>query len=105
MMQMIFLKDMMGFIVAIVAMGCFTGMVVTWLKVRSGKQLRTPQMMARLDEIAARLGELDHAIDTIAVEVERISEGQRFVARVLADRTAPAQLPEKLRSPGSTTPH
>ena len=45
------------------------------------------------DVIAPRLDRLEQAVDAIAIEVERISEGQRFVTRVLAERpmSAPAQ--------------
>jgi hypothetical protein len=32
---------------------------------------------------------MEQAIDSIAVEVERISEGQRFTTKLLAERTAP----------------
>ena len=38
------------------------------------------------DTVSPRLDRLEHAIDAIAIEVERISEGQRFVTRVLAER-------------------
>jgi hypothetical protein len=31
---------------------------------------------------------MEQAIDSIAVEVERISEGQRFTTRLLSDRIA-----------------
>jgi hypothetical protein len=95
---------MMSSIVGITALGCLTAVLITWLKSRGAKQLRVPELNGRLDEIAARLGELDHAIDTMAVEVERISEGQRFVSRVLAERQAAPVLPDRSRS-GSTTPH
>ena len=46
-------------------------------------------------EVSARLERMEQAIDSIAVEVERISEGQRFTTKLLAERTgaAPA-LPE-----------
>lgn len=37
-----------------------------------------------------RLEQLQHAVDTIAIEVERISEGQRFVTKLLSDRERPA---------------
>ena len=39
-------------------------------------------------EVSQRLERMEHAIDTIAVEVERISEGQRFVTKLLAERPA-----------------
>jgi hypothetical protein len=45
------------------------------------------------DRIAPRLDRLEHAVDAIAIEVERISESQRFVAKVLAERPAPIQSP------------
>jgi hypothetical protein len=37
-------------------------------------------------ESAARLERMEQAIEAIAVEVERISEGQRFTTRLLAER-------------------
>jgi hypothetical protein len=37
-------------------------------------------------ETDQRLERIEHAIDAMAVEVERISEGQRFVTKLLADR-------------------
>lgn len=38
-------------------------------------------------EIRDRLQAIEQAVDAIAVEVERISEAQRFTTRLLADRT------------------
>jgi hypothetical protein len=37
-------------------------------------------------DITVRLERMEQAIDSIAVEVERISEGQRFTTKLLADR-------------------
>jgi hypothetical protein len=37
-------------------------------------------------EVAARMERMEQAIESIAIEVERISEGQRFLTKVLADR-------------------
>ncbi len=42
---------------------------------------------ASLAGIEQRLARIESAIDTMAVEVERISEGQRFTAKLLAGRT------------------
>jgi hypothetical protein len=45
-----------------------------------------------MDDVSAqRLERLEHAVDAIAIEVERISEGQRFVTKVLAERPAAQQ--------------
>lgn len=41
-------------------------------------------------EVMDRLTRLDHAVDSIAVEVERIGEGQRFMTRVLAEKAPSA---------------
>ena len=35
----------------------------------------------------ARLDRIEHAVEAIAVEVERISEGQRFTTKLLAERS------------------
>jgi len=43
-------------------------------------------------EVMDRLTRLDHAVDAIAVEVERIGEGQRFMTRVLAEKPSAAAL-------------
>ena len=37
-----------------------------------------------------RMARLEQAVDAIAIEIERISEGQRFVTRVLTEGSAPA---------------
>ena len=42
-------------------------------------------------EVMDRLTRLDHAVDSIAVEVERIGEGQLFMTRVLAEKGSGAQ--------------
>jgi len=42
--------------------------------------------------VEARLQRIEEAVDTIAVEIERMGEGQRFVTKLLAERAG--QLPE-----------
>ena len=41
-------------------------------------------------ESTQRMERLEQAVDAIAIEVERISEGQRFVTRLLTEGSAPA---------------
>jgi hypothetical protein len=43
-------------------------------------------------EVSARLERMEQAIDSIAIEVERISEGQRFTTKLLTEKSA-ASLP------------
>jgi hypothetical protein len=38
------------------------------------------------NDVAARLERMEQAIDAIAVEVERIAEGQRYTSKLLAER-------------------
>ncbi|QJR36120.1 hypothetical protein [Gemmatimonas groenlandica] len=38
-------------------------------------------------EVSQRLAAIEQAVDSVAVEVERISEGQRFTTKLLSDRT------------------
>lgn len=42
-------------------------------------------------EEAARMEQLQRAVDVIAVEVERISEGQRYVSKLLSEKPAIAE--------------
>ena len=44
-------------------------------------------------DVSARLERMEQAIDAIAVEVERISEGQRFTTKLLSERQASDALP------------
>jgi hypothetical protein len=50
-------------------------------------------------EVTDRLERMEQAIDSIAIEVERISEGQRFTTRLLSEATAAGTLPSGPRQP------
>lgn len=41
-------------------------------------------------DVTSRLERMEQAIDSIAIEVERISEGQRFTTKLLSERASPA---------------
>jgi predicted TPR repeat methyltransferase len=98
------LRDIFAFVIGVVAIGCFTGVLTTWIKYRT-KRVVNADVSTRLGEIADRLGKLDNAVDSMAVEVERISEGQRFVTKLLAERGTAAALPDGARAGGSTPRH
>lgn len=57
---------------------------------RLGSRRQTP-----LSADPARLERLEHAIDAIAIETERISEGQRFTVSLLSERL-PVRADERL---------
>ena len=37
-------------------------------------------------EVVSRLERIEHAVEAVAIEVERISEGQRFTTKLLSER-------------------
>jgi hypothetical protein len=86
---------MSPFVIPIVAIVAGTTMALLFPLVRAyarrleleGQQPRVPQ------ELADRLRHMEQAIDAIAVEVERIAEGQRFTTRLLSERSQGAALP------------
>jgi hypothetical protein len=49
---------------------------------------RAPNPAPVPSDVTMRLDRIEHAVDTIAIEIERISEGQRFVTKVMAGRPA-----------------
>ena len=50
-------------------------------------------------DLTQRLGSIERAVDAIAIEVERISEGQRFVTKIFADRPAQGSNAESSAAP------
>ena len=74
-------------------------LVSAWAKKLENESKR-PALPA---EVANRLERMEQSIDAIAVEVERISEGQRFTTKLLAEvRDTPA-LGIPARAKDSTT--
>ena len=104
-MEKAILEDVLTFVGIVVAMGCFTGILVTWMKTRRGRALASPELMHRLDEIADRVNRIETAVDATAIEVERISEGQRFTTRLLAERAGATALADQSQVGGSVNRH
>jgi hypothetical protein len=53
-----------------------------------------------LNELHQRLEQLQQTVDSVAVEVERISEGQRFTTKLLAGRQDAEGVPVERRPAG-----
>ena len=72
--------------------------------VRNGPRPVVPDL-----EHSPRLQRIEQAIESIALEVERIGEAQRFTTKVLAEREPVAgripSAPAGRREPGVVTPH
>jgi hypothetical protein len=100
----------------------FVGGLSAWLGASFGARRGVRKAFRSEVEIPSivtevRYDELARSIDTIALEVERISEAQRYVAKLLAERanatpiTPTVQMPAvtaptiPVREPGVTTPH
>jgi hypothetical protein len=66
--------------IAVVAVGT---PLVRALARRWDREGGTPRIPA---EVSARLERMEQAIDAMAVEVERVAEGQRFMTKLLAER-------------------
>ena len=76
-------------LVSLIASSAIIGKLVWAYADRLKHREITPKSIAILD---ARMERIEHAVDAIAVEVERISEGQRFTTKLLSERAdaAPA---------------
>lgn len=57
--------------------------VLAWAKKMENESKRP----AVPTEVTGRLERMEQSLDAIAVEIERISEGQRFTTRLLAEST------------------
>jgi hypothetical protein len=77
------MEEVMVFLGLMATLGCITKVILTALNRRRPLNgVATPAM----DEIAQRLGRMEQAIDATAVEVERISEAQRFTTKLLVEK-------------------
>ena len=83
------MRDVAGFMaveaVVLVLIGVFA-----W---RAGMRRMREQFDRMLGAQSQQLNQLQNAVDVIGIEVERISEGQRYVAKVLSDGGAASVLP------------
>jgi hypothetical protein len=64
---------------------------------------RQPIAPGNTPELAAQIARMEQAIDSIAIEVERISEGQRFTTKLLAERGNGAANESAVTSFGKST--
>ncbi len=73
-------------IVIIVALGSSVALLSPLVRAWA-RRVETRGAPPRLNtDVDARLRRMETAIDAIAVEVERIAEGQRFTSRLLVER-------------------
>ena len=81
----------LAFMIPLTVLGC----VVGYPLVRALAKRWERQAAIRPAPVSyERLQRIEQAIEAMAIEVERISEGQRFVTRLLSERT-PEALPAR----------
>jgi hypothetical protein len=93
------------------AIATVTGFVGAWLGAKMAARSAARAVLAEMD--GRRLGrpELDElrllsqSVEAVAIEVERVAEAQRFVAKVLVERGEPKLPAAPRREVGQITPH
>lgn len=79
-------SQVMAIIVPSVAVLTGVGVLAHWVVERTNRMSHRPP--ERVDD--ARMERLEHAIDAIAMELERLGENQRYVTKLLAARSPDA---------------
>jgi hypothetical protein len=72
-----------GIVLTLAAFGLYSA----FRRTTRGKPRQTSQLP---NDSAQRLERVERGIEAIAIEVERISEGQRFVTKLMSESRAPA---------------
>jgi hypothetical protein len=86
--------DVYSFAVVVAVIAGFIGsMVALFIGARIALNRTRPREIARVDD--ARFERLEQAVDSIAIEIERMSEAQRFTAKLLSDRASAVVPAEK----------
>jgi hypothetical protein len=97
--------DVLANDVAIAIVFAITGwMLKTYLNHREKMKgiSMTTQGLASSDQ---RLARVEQAVESIAIEIERISEGQRFVTKLLNERALPRAEGMPVPARRTDTPH
>ena len=96
---------------AIVGMACLPisiGLAIAWRSARREADLRAELMRDARRETPGRTSDLRRLQDTVeslATEIERLGEGQRFTARILSERAGIERHLNPGSAPRSITPH
>jgi hypothetical protein len=94
------------------AVALVVGSVAGWVGAYFGARRASRQALVEAGRdqaqlVEARFAALAQTLDTVAIEVERITEGQRYTARLLSERplAGPPAVAKPRREAGSVTPH
>ena len=78
--------DRYTMIVALSGQLCGTLLIISLIAAFVVRKRAAPLPGEAMQRLDARLSEMQQSIDAVAVEVERISEGQRFTTKLLTER-------------------
>lgn len=73
---------------AVIIAGTLAGASICWaIAFAWAKWLTRPRPATQLPaDVDQRLRQIEQAVDTVAIEVERLGEGQRFTTRLLGEQ-------------------
>lgn len=82
--------EMVAMIATVVTIGATVSTIARALILRMGMAPKAPARASLQDE--ERLERIERAVEAVAIEVERISEAQRYTLALLSERTPAGQL-------------
>ena len=74
----------MSVAIAAIVMGSMVAIITPFAKAWSRK-IELKSVTSSSPDIEARLARIEQAIEAVALEIERISEGQRFTTKLLSE--------------------
>ncbi len=74
-----------GFFSTVIIISIGVPLVRSYVRRREAQPLQTSSISD------ARLARMESALESVAIEIERISEGQRFVTKLIAERDTSVQ--------------
>jgi hypothetical protein len=105
-------------IISVVSVGAISLLVTShlgrafqrWMETRhqppQPQPLDEARLAATLDELRDRMAQLQQTVDASAVELERIAEADRYIAKLVSERVpAPLPAPRAERAERVITPH
>ena len=91
-------------IVSVSGMICGTILMVSLIQALANRRKSAPLPSEIVQRVDHRLSEMQQSLDAVAVEVERIAEGQRFTAKLLAERGVAGAESNAVRDAARGTP-
>lgn len=94
-------EELVMMVIAVCAMIVIVVIGGPIVRMIANRVMRRPPPAALPTDVSQRLERIESAVDTMAIEVERISEAQRYTAKLLTDATRSLQALRLPRDGGS----